>query len=332
MEEKKKKNTGLKVLVVILTVLLIGAIGYICYDKGLFDKFVKNNEPKQETKVEEKLSEEEVMKLHDSTLTLSKRSGFYYERKVSIEEIPSDLMLEYAITNYLDENNIKFSLDELDKISVCGDEESVYFCNTYDESDEPKEISNDITKKLTISKEAINSYIKEKFNTDRIFTYTKQLTIHTKNNYFYAQYNSENKEFYLYTPHKGTDSVELNSKYIKFNQKNDEIIIYSKPVVCSSGMVGGECGKYQMIDYSSNQRSKITLFYTQGDGKSYDSNNKQLSKDKKYIEYSRTQNKIIFDFDLIHKDFDSELITFKTIFKKANDGKYYWYSTEPINE
>ena len=29
MEEKKKNNTGLKVLVVILTVLLIGAIGYI---------------------------------------------------------------------------------------------------------------------------------------------------------------------------------------------------------------------------------------------------------------------------------------------------------------
>ena len=39
MEEisKKKSNKGLVALVVVLIILLLGSIGYICYDKGVFD-------------------------------------------------------------------------------------------------------------------------------------------------------------------------------------------------------------------------------------------------------------------------------------------------------
>lgn len=51
MEEKKKSNKGLIVLVVILIVISLGAITYICYDKGVFDKSVGEDE---EVKKEEK--------------------------------------------------------------------------------------------------------------------------------------------------------------------------------------------------------------------------------------------------------------------------------------
>ena len=42
--EKSKTNKGLVVMVVILSIALLGAIGYICYDKFM----VKVEDPKQE--------------------------------------------------------------------------------------------------------------------------------------------------------------------------------------------------------------------------------------------------------------------------------------------
>ena len=56
MEEikKKKSNKGLVAIIIILLIALLGAIGYICYDKGVFDnllnkeKPVPTEEPKQE--------------------------------------------------------------------------------------------------------------------------------------------------------------------------------------------------------------------------------------------------------------------------------------------
>lgn len=54
---EKKSNKGLIVLVVILAILLVGSIGYICYDKFVLDKDV--NQVLSKTKNDLKVSNEE---------------------------------------------------------------------------------------------------------------------------------------------------------------------------------------------------------------------------------------------------------------------------------
>lgn len=36
--------------------------------------------------------------------------------------------------------------------------------------------------------------------------------------------------------------------------------------------------------------------------------------------------------DVIFNELDNKLNTYKTTFKKADDGKYYWYSSEIVNK
>lgn len=45
----KKKNTGLVVTIIILVVILLGLGGYICYEKGLFNKFLNKEIPTTDT-------------------------------------------------------------------------------------------------------------------------------------------------------------------------------------------------------------------------------------------------------------------------------------------
>ena len=61
MEEKKKNNGGLIVLIVILLIALLGAIGYICYEKGVFK--TKKEESKQVVETKEvELTDETIKK------------------------------------------------------------------------------------------------------------------------------------------------------------------------------------------------------------------------------------------------------------------------------
>ena len=55
--EKKKSNTGLIITIVILIIFLLGAAGYICYDKFLTSD--ENNPLDDSKKVETKPKEEE---------------------------------------------------------------------------------------------------------------------------------------------------------------------------------------------------------------------------------------------------------------------------------
>ena len=62
MEDKKKSGKGLVVIIVILTVLLLGAVGYICYDKF----YQKENTGKHLTvETQEDLVEQNLFKLKD---------------------------------------------------------------------------------------------------------------------------------------------------------------------------------------------------------------------------------------------------------------------------
>lgn len=326
--QKKKGNKGLIILIVILIILLFLATSYICYDKGVFDDFIE----KGNTEQEEKLAEEEVKKLHNNLITTSKGFGFYFNHKVSIDEIPSDLMLQYAIDNYLDEKNIKYNPDDYYKYTICGDNsKEYYFCDRYDDNVKPKEINNDITKKMTINKEEIDLYIKNHFNTNRDFVYGEEMYIYTKNNDLRVDYNSNKKEYYLTIPQVGGVSYIVDSQFISFEEKNNELVIFDKVLVCATELGTDECYRYLYSDsFNREDYDNNNILLVHSNGIVYGKDDKIISDGNKYFEnYDKNMNS---NFNLIFKDFSSELKTFKHKFKKASDGKYYWYSSEIINE
>lgn len=325
--EEKKSSKGLKILVVFLVLIILGLAGYICYDKGVFDSLLGKQEDNNLVE-NSKLSEEEVNKLHDSLLTQSKNFGFYFERKASIDEIPSNVMVQYALNNYLSENNIKYG-DDYDNIGVCGESSyDYYFCDLeekYEKGDNAKELKNEKTAKMTVKKDVVDSYIKEHFNTDRKFNADDAIGDVVANGYLQVLYNSEKSEYYLVRPHRGGESINIASKLISYEQKGDELTILDKAVVCAAGESGIICQSSYPLPSLDN---KISYFiYENGDGV-LDSNRKEIKDGKKYFE----SGDVPYNFDAMFEDFDSILNTYKHTFKKASDGKYYWYSSEIVNE
>ncbi|MGM9879316.1 MAG: hypothetical protein ACI31R_04755 [Bacilli bacterium] len=319
--EKSKTNKGLVVMVVILSIALIGAIGYICYDKFM----VKEDLKQEETPKEEKLSEEEVKKLHESLISKSGEHGFYYNRKVSIDEIPYNKFLQFAIADYLDENNIKFDLDN--SAVVCGDYSSEYYiCD----SETEKKVKESVTDKMTISKDKITAYIKERFNTDRNFVLDDEpIGVTATNNALWVYYNSDKKEYYFVVPHHGWPFSKIYSKMLKYEQNKDEIVIYDK------ALIGTSCEDYgflcETMIYADPTDNYDNVIFSSGDLDTIkDKNGKNIPNGEKYVEFNEGQT--IIHEEAIFEDFDSELNTFKHTFKKASDGKYYWYSSEIVNE
>ena len=81
MKEKKKGKTRLKVIIVILLLALLGAIGYICYDKGIIKlpkKETKEEINTDDTKYDKKLSQGELDDLQDFAKELSNNFAAYY--------------------------------------------------------------------------------------------------------------------------------------------------------------------------------------------------------------------------------------------------------------
>lgn len=324
MEENKKSNKGLIVLVVILSILLIGAVGYICYDKFMAkEDSVTDNEPQ-----EEKLSEEEVAKLHESLVSASKSIGIYFDEKVSIEDIPAEVVIEIAMDSYISEQGIKYDTNNF--YQVCGKTSAEYYICEVDENGKEKKVENDTTKQMTISKDVIDNYIKEKFGTDKDFVVDTFFTQSSNNTGLKGYYNSAKEEYYLTIPHHGGGLERLYSKILNYEQNNDELIIYDKAFFAYNGESGMACDKVIRLKKESSNTIDTTLLMVTNSGKVLDKDGKAISDGDKYID-DENQNNLV-NKDAIFEDFDSDLYKFKHIFKKANDGKYYWYSSEIVNE
>lgn len=61
-ETRIKKNSFLKAIIVFFIIIILGLVGYICYDKGAFDNlFVKNLKPSESEKIANKLESVKVV-------------------------------------------------------------------------------------------------------------------------------------------------------------------------------------------------------------------------------------------------------------------------------
>ena len=294
--EKSKTNKGLVVMVVILSVLLMGAVGYICYDKFMVkEEPVADNEPK-----EEKLSEEEVMKLHDSLIIKDTEASLYFKDDIDVDKNTNELV-EYVLTKYAEENNWKKQLDE-------------FYEN------EAEKNSNDYSKAFSVSKDEIENMLNKTFNVN------KTLELKDKQTYSYRAwvitYSAEDNMFYLDAATTGPEYGGLKNKLTKYEQEGNTLYIYDKFVMCHLAN-GAECYKtssYNLIVTASKQKESEDV--------KYDSN--IIKKDYNgvvepvYDEY--------INYDYIFENYSDKLNTYKTTFKKADDGKYYWYSSEIVNE
>ena len=321
MEENKTSNKGLIVLVVILSILLIGATSYICYDKLMVkEEPVADNEPKQE-----KLSEEEVTKLHESLLSVSKSTGFYFDEKVSIEDIPADVFIGFVMDSYISKQGIKYDADNF--YQVCGKTSAEYYICEVDENGKEKKVENDTTKQMTISKNVIDNYIKEKFGANKDFVVDTFHAQSSNNVGLNGYYNSTKEEYYLTVAHHGGGLEKLYSKILNYEQNDDELIVYDKAFFAYSGESGIACDKAIKLKEGS---SNTTFLIQNNSGDVIGKNGKVISDGSKYID-DENQNNLVNE-DAIFEDFASDLYKFKHTFKKADDSKYYWYSSEIINE
>ena len=82
LKEEKKSNAGLKVVIIILVLALLGTVGYITYDKGLI-KIPKKQQSTEEiktddTKHDKELSQGEIDDLNDMAKEISSNFAQYY--------------------------------------------------------------------------------------------------------------------------------------------------------------------------------------------------------------------------------------------------------------
>ena len=329
MEEKKKKKVSLPIVIIIIIVFVVlGWIGGYYFSDKMDDLLgLKEDEPapKEEQQQVVKLTDEEISALHDSLVTTSGGFGFYFDESTSIEDIPANVMLKYAWANYFDEN--AFNPTNIDEIDVCGaNTTEYYFCTRYSEN--KTKLDNDKTNNLTFKKEVIDQYIKEKFNTTKEFIYTEHpVGIKTTKGAYSVYYNSNNEEYYAIIPHGSGDTNSIKNKLVDVNQTADQIEITDKAIVCVSTESGTSCDKNLRLksepQSASSWLDNVLVFQT-GRGEVYDSSRNLVSDGSKY--FTETG----YNFDALFEDFDSKLPTFKHTFKKADDGKFYWYSSEMV--
>ena len=81
MEEikKKKSNKGLVAIIIILIIALFGSVGYICYDKGVFDSLLNKGKPVEEPKQEEKSIEYKIVYTDDGEYLIANKDGKWKE-------------------------------------------------------------------------------------------------------------------------------------------------------------------------------------------------------------------------------------------------------------
>lgn len=153
-------------------------------------------------------------------------------------------------------------------------------------------------------KSEIDSLIKNIFNTTKTYTVEeKEPKFLGKNATSYVYMN--NMYYFGYVPSSGFNR-QIYSKFVKSEQDENNVYIYDKAFIHdfdgSNGnavylSIGGTC----IIDGAA---SGISNYYRNGE----------------------------LDSEKVYNDFDSKLNTFKHTFKKAEDGKYYWYSSEIVEE
>ena len=295
--ENKKNNKGLIAIIIILIICVLGIIGYIIYDK-LNEKEEKNNNEINPTSTitttipttESIPLEENIVydfnegiepiakELEKQLVTSDNIFGLYYD-KITINDTENTNFIKFNIRQYILDNNINYK----DVNNECGIE---------------------ITKDngYVISKDTINKYIQEKYNTTNSYDMNTNEYIHFGTSIYFI--TSDNDNYIIGCRGQSGDDIKIYNKHKKIETEEDKIYLYDNAVGCHS---------WNGIYCTKTVDSKTT------EDKIFDSND-------------ITEN--INDYNLAAKYVFDNLLdktnTYKHTFIKAEDGNYYWYSTEIV--
>ena len=307
MENDKKLSPVLITIILLLGLCVIGfTIWYVLnYSKGTVVSEEKNKI--EEIKKANNLTDEQA-KAYSDLITLDGSYGFYFDKKVSIDDISDFNMIIYALNNYVKENKISLEND-----LTCLDFDLDYCKNvTFP----------------TVKSEKIESYIKNKFNTSREFELTPNnvpdqfidaeefaiIGIHNG----YCNYNFDKKTYSFGTLATGGMYRKIHTKLSKVEEDGDKLYFYDKAFVEEKGQ-----GYISLMTYLPSETSANDNEFF-----SYD-----VEDTKKYNEIKVTKkdgtNYYDIDVDYIFNKYNDKLSTYKHTFKKVN-GNYYWVSSEIV--
>ncbi len=230
-EIPKNKGTASIVVIVILSILLVGALGYIGYDK-----LIKKDEPiKEETnnnKIEDVTNESYVAELNNKLITKDKTYGFYLSYKMDIENTADKYFVVINVKNYLDENNINVDNERQKKID---NGEFEYYCGVTPGVDMPT---------YDVDKKELNAYIAKKYNSKLSYDFEQNKTLFWGIGTY--KISSDQDKFRIYCMASSGAQSYIEQKLIKAEKQGDSLYIYDKAVYCIGDVAGSNC--YTSID------------------------------------------------------------------------------------
>ena len=321
MIEEKKGGKGKTIAIVILTLLLIGSLGYIAYDLYFYKYFKK--EVKVEEKKETKKEKVEEIDINDSK-TIDKLkliiphndSGkdAYQSTKVTYKDISNDAILSSVgqlIYNYPRNYKIYGSQGTTTNKSDCIDGSIIdsinneYHCYLKDSN----ESDFNAYKKETISEIVESIFGNINYTDDDIDIYKYLGICNYKNGIYFCNYGGGDT---------GCDEIGKQSEFTKATKKDDKIYLYEKYILYTT----------------ENLTEKNNILYCNTNIYKYGDKTKSLVENQEY----KITDFSTYDLDTqktiksqVFKDYEDQATIYKHTFKDDGTGNYIWISTEPTN-
>lgn len=229
-EPPKKEKSYLGLLIVFMVISLLLA-GFIVYDKVINkdepvkqdDSTYNKNGEEPKTVVEEVQIDSEKQELYDFLVSPDGEDGLYFSSSYNIENIPDEIIISFAMENYVNERKLLPTYLE-----------DGYF--------------PDLFKKISIKKSVIDEYIKKMFNTNRAFLLTKKenseygfcgLSGFGTGNVIY-DFDTQNYSVFETEATEYTGKIYRSLK--KIEKEGENLYFYDVAFTCSFGVDAGyEC-------------------------------------------------------------------------------------------
>lgn len=288
MEEKNKSGKGKTITIVVLVIVILGLVGFIAYDKGAFDSFLKKkNEVKEENKKEEKDTKsnkkisiisvdndkfykiyedgtnEEISGLNDAVEPFITDNENLYYFKLNQSD---SLYYLYSINLYEEdtkETKYNVSLDDLTMTNEYSIEDGNFYCFSYKDDNYYADTIN-----MTDGKKASN-----KINLDFVLPESQ---IINKKIIITDQENAGNEyKAYLYD-FQNNELKSLSKQIYGYMSSGDDMLVYRKndSKYCAYDISNDDykyCVSNKTID-NGNENNKAIIY----DGVIYAINNNKV--------------------------------------------------------
>lgn len=300
MENKNNKGNVLVVLVIVLLISTLALSGFIVYDKFIKeDEVVENNGGNKEEdknvieEPKEDKNESVVVDITNSDIVKKLHASLITKNKTYGLYFEDKISVNDTTNEKLLRFNfINYYFDNNLKVNCCGGEVLEY--------------------STMISKSNFNSYMNKKYNNDLNYYLETGKTTGLFKQYTVTSYENE---YGYYGVAKGSGTTIVENKLLKAEQQGEYIYIYDNATSCTSEGDRALCRS--VVNDSMLTTDAVYMCLTDLEGNTICDNEEGPGRDnfEKFSSY-------------VLNNLSDELNTFKHTFKKANDGNYYWISSE----